>query len=494
MNAPDGPGPPWYDDYEAHLEECLAVSDHDAVDHPVAAILAASAGCEDPVFSLTELWSTSNLPSVLRDGKADPNVLQHYVLVVDSRYQEQEDGVESMHKNMCDAFGEGKCSVLRMNSAPSPAGNEGENKLQSSLSDSYRKRFESAQLYGPRPSPFVAAQAKEKSSTSGCNGDTECDGEGPFYACMTDHDVQRVCTFMSSFVVHSLVPLMEHRVRAFSQSVQSTRRSFRNQFFGMMSRTSSTTADKTGAVLSASQVSQIRLAGDLALMLGDYELAESHLKLLVNDSRYEKSWQRLAAAEETLGCIAALKDSKDLRASQQHFDTAYTYYQKAGLAGSSNPKQADDLMLATRAMMRSTRAMMRCSRIHCLKGQWRDATAPLIRASHERNHPRAAILLSRAALCYLRGNKQSSYSRKFAFHQILAGHRYHHAGMRGLAIWAYLDVLQVYLCSGWADVEEHLFFTLARQIANNSDWEGTVAQRHLLLDFRNWLTHCVAHA
>lgn len=64
---------------------------------------------------------------------------------------------------------------------------------------------------------------------------------------------------------------------------------------------------------------------------------------------------------------------------------------------------------------------------------------------------RSALLLEQAAHCYI--NMEIPKVRKYAFHMILAGHRYSKSGQRKHAIRSYSQALQVYKGKNWALAE-----------------------------------------
>jgi hypothetical protein len=53
--------------------------------------------------------------------------------------------------------------------------------------------------------------------------------------------------------------------------------------------------------------------------------------------------------------------------------------------------------------------------------------------------------------------------RKYAFHLILAGHRYGKANQRPHGLVCYHQSLQVYRGRGWSLAEDHIYFTIGRQ-------------------------------
>ena len=69
---------------------------------------------------------------------------------------------------------------------------------------------------------------------------------------------------------------------------------------------------------------------------------------------------------------------------------------------------------------------------------------------------RSAVLLEQAAHCFI--NMKQPMVRKYAFHMILAGHRFSKSGQRKHALRAYAQALQVYKGKDWtlAEVDKSL--------------------------------------
>lgn len=72
-----------------------------------------------------------------------------------------------------------------------------------------------------------------------------------------------------------------------------------------------------------------------------------------------------------------------------------------------------------------------------------EAGKQLIRMTSEESDLRSALLLEQAAYCVLRDAKP----RKYAFHMVLAGHRFSKAGQRRHALRCVRQALQVNYCS-----------------------------------------------
>uniref|UniRef100_A0A7N6C2M4 Trafficking protein particle complex 8 n=1 Tax=Anabas testudineus TaxID=64144 RepID=A0A7N6C2M4_ANATE len=95
------------------------------------------------------------------------------------------------------------------------------------------------------------------------------------------------------------------------------------------------------------------------------------------------------------------------------------------------------------------------------QGKYSDAATLLIKMTSEDSDLRSALLLEQAAHCFI--NMRNPMVRKFAFHMILAGHRFSKAGQRRHALRSYCQAMQVYKDRGWSLAEDHINFTIGRQ-------------------------------
>ena len=87
--------------------------------------------------------------------------------------------------------------------------------------------------------------------------------------------------------------------------------------------------------------------------------------------------------------------------------------------------------------------------VECLKarGLFGEAAKQLIRMSGEDSDLRSAVLLEQAAYCFLSNTKPIMH-RKYAFHMVLAGHRFSKASHKNHSMRCYYQAYQVmrYLC------------------------------------------------
>lgn len=131
---------------------------------------------------------------------------------------------------------------------------------------------------------------------------------------------------------------------------------------------------------------------------------------------------------------------------------------------------------ATRATLLST---------ECLKSKamYGEAAHQLIRMTSEESDLRSALLLEQAAYCFL--HSKPSMIRKYAFHMVLAGHRFSKAAQRKHSLRSYKQAYQVYQRKGWNLAEDHIHYTIGRQANNLNQLEEAVKSFAELLSGRS---------
>lgn len=130
----------------------------------------------------------------------------------------------------------------------------------------------------------------------------------------------------------------------------------------------------------------------------------------------------------------------------------------------------------------ATRATLLCS--ECLRGMqwWGEQAKQLIRMTSEDSDLRSALLLEQSAYCFL--SCKPTMGRKYAFHIVLAGHRYSKAGQRKHTYRCYQQAAEVYDNRKWTLAEDHINYTLGRQASylNYSDKSAEYFGKLLSID------------
>ena len=203
-------------------------------------------------------------------------------------------------------------------------------------------------------------------------------------------------------------------------------------------------------------------------MFQNYEMAFKHYYAAKRDFQTDQAWPFYAGALE-MAAISnyMLHQLNPNGGSRQPYPTRYM--EQAITTYLSTCKMP---LLATRAAIISTEAL-KCQKYY------NDAAMQLIKMTSEDSDLRSAILLEQAAHCFI----NLKMARKYAFHMILAGHRFSKASQRRHALRCYDLALRVYRDRSWSLAEDHIQFTIGRQSFNlNNLRDSASAFKQLLTD------------
>lgn len=168
---------------------------------------------------------------------------------------------------------------------------------------------------------------------------------------------------------------------------------------------------------------QLRRLGDLCFMFGLYGLAYQAYHNAKRDFAADQAWLYYAGALEMAALSAFMQDEMTRKTIEYMDDAILTYLNTCKMP-----------QFATRATLLSA---------ECLKnrGLYADAAKQLIRMTSEESDLRSALLLEQAAYCFI-GPKMI---RKYAFHIVIAGHRFSKAGQKKHSLRCYQQAYQVRL-------------------------------------------------
>ena len=203
-------------------------------------------------------------------------------------------------------------------------------------------------------------------------------------------------------------------------------------------------------------------------MFQNYELAFKHYYASKRDFQADQAWPFYAGALEMAAISNFMLHQLNAgSASRQPYPTRYM--EQAINTYLSTCKMP---LLATRAAIISIEAL-KCQKYY------NDAAMQLIKMTSEDSDLRSAILLEQAAHCFI----NLKMARKYAFHMILAGHRFSKASQRRHALRCYDSALRVYRDRNWSLAEDHIQFTIGRQSFNLKNLKDSAfAFKQLLTD------------
>ena len=416
----------------------MAFNECEAFDHPLGAILCANASTkstyEDVLASFEEMKRRFLRLPVFDRGGADPETCFGKVLVWDARASgSTREAAEALLKSVRQT-GAWDCELLVVNS--------------------------DAEGRGACGVDWDACREELVSRVGGGDAETNA-SEGRY---LSADDVEGVGSYVRTFVTKTLVPHMERKLFALSTQIYNTRKGLRNQFKSFWGRSTSTTTRETGHGHSSPE-SQIRLAGDLAYMVGDFDTALANFKLVHSDYKSQNALKRLASSYEAMAHVyLAMRHSRGVGEVKKDIDHAYnsamSNLQKLeATVGQGDEQRSHIEMLKTRSPAEHAEALS-------VLGAHRDAHVPLVLASaFHASDLRSALLLERAAFAFIRG--ESAMIHKFASYMVLAGARYVRAGAFPAATRCYAFALPPTADdASWNAAQEHLNTTLGRLVAN----------------------------
>lgn len=92
---------------------------------------------------------------------------------------------------------------------------------------------------------------------------------------------------------------------------------------------------------------------------------------------------------------------------------------------------------------------------------------------------RSALLLEQAAYCFL--YSEPALYRKYAFHSVLAGHRFSKSGQRKHAFRCYKQAYKIFESRNWSLAEDHIQYTIGKQAVSLKKLdEASQSLAHLL--------------
>nr|XP_054772074.1 trafficking protein particle complex subunit 8-like [Lytechinus pictus] len=293
---------------------------------------------------------------------------------------------------------------------------------------------------------------------------------------LSDHDRLRI--FIHEFVVRGLLPYVERMIRTLTEQLAS-RKGIQRSLFNVTKKLfmgnkqnekvlSAPVTDSSPKYLRESPEIQMRRRADLAFMVQMYEMAYTSYHTAKGDFGNDQAWMHYAGSLEFAAISAFMLGHIQKSYPSHYMENAVTTY-----LTSCNSEKVNIVNLAALNIQPDLGDMTKQSRM------FSEAALEFIRLKTKDSDLRSALFLEQAAHCFI--NSSRPMVRKYAFHMILAGHRYSKAGQRKHALRSYCQALQVYKGKGWALAEDHINLTVGRQSFNLKQLENaTAAFKHLL--------------
>ncbi|CAG8460304.1 5163_t:CDS:10 [Ambispora gerdemannii] len=525
---------PWYAEYRRFFFKLTGVSEHETFEHPVACIIVVSSLNPDPLNQFAQLFDDNILPApIYEKGFMDPNILKYYVLLHDNHKTSLEHS-EAIFDQMKRKFGL-NCHLLELNSIPLPTIPDNNdpfsqpptspinsssntdiwsssihetNLLQSLIANSTSSNSEIRARHDLFPSiqtntlPLSPTASTLNSPTSSISEDmlflakeketsvfesqniVELVGNLPpsvviYGQYLSEKDFAGIQSFIREFVAQSMIPSMERNIHVWNEQVAASRRGITGRLFSASRRYFGTGGKSSGQPPSTQQSSnspsgpqnafantiyphtspeaQMRKLADYAFMLRDYRLAHSVYDTIKKDFSADKAWRYYAGAQEMIGlCLLMSTSPIGNKTDIDHYfeQSVNAFYNRA-----KSPFFATKATILYYEMLKHRKL-------------YKDAPTALIRMSGEDSDLRSALFLEQAAHAFLHCPRPMI--RKYAFHLVMAGHRYGKCNQREHAYRCYLASSHVFEDRSWSLVEDHIHFALGRQAFHMGDLDSSL--------------------
>uniref|UniRef100_UPI003AAD2883 trafficking protein particle complex subunit 8 n=1 Tax=Centroberyx gerrardi TaxID=166262 RepID=UPI003AAD2883 len=494
---------PWFEAYRENFLQSMPASDHEFLNHYLACLLVVSSSEAVPVEQFLKLSQEQH--RIQHSGEYTnpkwfiPNTLKYYVLLHDMS-EGDEQRADAVYEDMKQRYGAQGCYLLKVNSCtlsagadeqipdpwsqylhrnnmhnqdmyedPAPAAVNSatvENNVSaaevdwhdSAEKDGVSNSLDSHPLQLDTPSDSgsldtLSAMASDPKKGTGSSG-APAGGAASHGACLTLNDHDRIRQFIQEFTFRGLLPHIEKNIRQLNDQLVSRKGLSRSLFSatkkwfggGKVPEKSISELKSTSGLLYPPEAPelQIRKMADLCFLVQHYELAYSCYHTAKKDFLSDQAMLYAAGALEMAAVSAFLQTGAPRPYPAHYMDTAIQTYRDV----------CKNMVLAERCALLSAEVLKS-------QGKYSDAATLLIKMTSEDSDLRSALLLEQAAHCFI--NMRNPMVRKFAFHMILAGHRFSKAGQKRHALRCYCQAMQVYKGKGWSLAEDHINFTIGRQ-------------------------------
>uniref|UniRef100_A0A8C4NUR0 Trafficking protein particle complex 8 n=1 Tax=Dicentrarchus labrax TaxID=13489 RepID=A0A8C4NUR0_DICLA len=469
---------PWFETYRENFLQSMPASDHEFLNHYLACLLVVSSTETVPVEHFLKLSQEQH--RIQHSGEYTnpkwfiPNTLKYYVLLHDMS-EGDEQRADAVYEDMKQRYGSQGCYLLKMNSRTFSAEEDEQ------IPDPWSQYLQRSNLHNqvstvPKTSSTLSNSLEnhplqlETASSSGTlhtlsavNADlkkgardpeTLAGGAGSHGACLTLNDHDHIRQFIQEFTFRGLLPHIEKNIRQLNDQLVSRKGLSRSLFTatkkwfggGKVPEKSISEPKSTCGLLYPPEAPelQIRKMADLCFLVQHYELAYSCYHTAKKDFLSDQAMLYAAGALEMAAVSAFLQAGAPRPYPAHYMDTAIQTYRDV----------CKNMVLAERCALLSAEILKS-------QGKYSEAATLLIKMTSEDSDLRSALLLEQAAHCFI--NMRNPMVRKFAFHMILAGHRFSKAGQRRHALRCYCQAMQVYKERGWSLAEDHINFTIGRQ-------------------------------
>ncbi|XP_047506030.1 trafficking protein particle complex subunit 8 isoform X2 [Pieris napi] len=268
-------------------------------------------------------------------------------------------------------------------------------------------------------------------------------------AALNNNDIDAIKKFIQDYASKALLPYIEKQIAQITEVVANKKGVSRSLLSATKrwfttGKSGTTTVNNTVIYSSDCPELQLRRLGDLWFLCGQWQRAFDAYHTAKREFYADSAWLCYAGALEMAAISAFMSGEANRKTHAYMEESIVTYLNTCRM-----------VQYAVRATLLSIPCLLH----HGLHGE---AAKQLIRMTSEDSDLRSAMLLEQAALCFLLGPSNKTMSRKYAFHMVLAGHRFSKAGQKKHAHRCYRQAYQVYQESGWRLSTDHVQFALGR--------------------------------
>ncbi|KAL1022685.1 hypothetical protein UPYG_G00031010 [Umbra pygmaea] len=528
---------PWFEAYRETFLQSMPASDHEFLNHYLACLLVVSSTEAVPVEKFLKLSQEQH--QIQHSGEHTnpkwfiPNTLKYYVLLHDMSLGDEQ-RADSVYEDMKQRYGSQGCYLLKVNSRTAAVG------ADEQIPDPWSQYLQKSTLQSQDhcdSSPVLANNTDLENNIGETNEldgydleekdnmlvnnldsshplqlDTSSDSPGSLDAlravavgtkagtaaasshgaCLTLNDHDRIRQFIQEFTFRGLLPHIEKNIRQLNDQLVSRKGLSRSLFSatkkwfggGKVPEKSIAELKNTSGLLYPPEAPelQIRKMADLCFLVQHYELAYSCYHTAKKDFLSDQAMLYAAGALEMAAVSAFLQGGVSRPYPAHYMDTAIQTYRDVCKYDDTNTltqTRSYQDRVDIQNMLLAERCALLSAEILKSQAKYSDAATLLIKMTSEDSDLRSALLLEQAAHCFI--NMRNPMVRKFAFHMILAGHRFSKAGQKRHALRCYCQAMQVYKGKGWSLAEDHINFTIGRQSFTLRQPENAVsAFRHIL--------------
>ncbi len=454
----NGDATPWYTATADVVANSLRFQPYEQIDQPLSQILVISSSESDPVSTLKNMQLSSNFPKVLKNGQFSSQIPKFIVVVHDTCESHAVDPRNVLNV-LRGYFRPDQCRLVTINSLPLESPNVSQPDMWSKEMGWMERQTVDMNM---PPGPEVS---EEKATI-------------PLGAYLSPEDMMGLQKLMTDVVAKGVVAEMERRMFTINQEVNASRKGLKNTFksWWRKPKESKRRRNAEDPLYDHQSIeSQIRLLGDLAFMVRDYELALSMYRMVKDDYKSDRAWHHFAAVCEMIG-ITIFLSGGSYKEMIFAFDGSIGFHMQAG-----GIDELPNKWLKIRSM---TRVAMLAGEILSIYGENENLKTKcklLERAAKfERNNKHGgknlipALLHEQIAFSKLKMamlvNAQEGRSftlRSSARHFLLAGYHYAYSFNMHHSFHSYGLFAKYYTDRelGWPNVANHVYHWLGRQLS-----------------------------